>query len=99
MPQSASSAPYLPDLEFFARMLGVSVGGLANPPPGFGVSEAAYTMRLARRIVAAADDPIANARAQYRIAALRAELPIPYPDGYYGPVHAERFDSCHVLLS
>lgn len=48
-------------------------------------------------------DPVANARAQRRLAVLRAELPIPYPDGappgYYGPVHAERFDSGHVLLS
>ncbi len=87
------------DLEFMADML-----GLCEPPCArsarYGLTP---TEHLARVVAEDMADPVANARAQDRIAALRAELPIPYPDGappgYYGPAHAERLDSGHVLLS
>ncbi len=80
------------DLEFMADCLGVKV--IRGRWQGYPLADE-VDLKMA--------DPVANARAQRRIAALRAELPIPYPDGappgYYAPVRAERLNSGHVLLS
>ena len=80
------------DLEFMADCLGVKV--IRGRWQGYPLEDE-VDFKMA--------DPCANARAQDRIADLLCELPIPYPDGappgYYGPVHAERLDPGHVLLS
>ncbi len=90
------------DLVFMADCLGIDewrAYGDPHPARHGPLSTDELASAVAERMAA----PCANAQAQDRIAALRAELPIPYPDGappgYYGPVHAARLDSGHVLLS
>jgi len=73
-----SKEPTRTDLEFLADCLGIS----ASPPAPRAWSPEMYSDEdLRARVERRASDPIANARAQGRIAALLRELPGDVPEG------------------